>query len=325
MNLRRPNSFQQRCRGALTALETPGLTAAAVLGSAAWIGTVIPAAAIIVPGGGQSDLTLSLKSALAGIDDRAVGFGSAPAAAGLPTPARIEHLRHGAIEMPTRRGPVVVKIAAAVRRVVVARHQAAVHLHHVHRRSTPRIARASVPEPPPPAQPRVATSLHAVNVRPPVSAPKPSTSPPAPAEPKAPAARTPPPAPSLPKAPAAPTPAPPRASAPPASRSEPAVAATKPAPVNASAPAHRATPAAAPDRGSSKPGTDVVSPTVGGGLANGQGDVDQPTAAGDPATPAVAPQDTNAGDAGNDPGNGPGNGNGNGGVGNGNGIGNAKH
>src|SRR5437764_15220827 len=98
MNLRPSFSYQRRFRAALWALETPSLTSAAVLGSAAWIGTAIPAAAILSPSGGagRSDATMSLNSALLGIDDRASAFGLTKRLAvpskenGLPTVAQLE-------------------------------------------------------------------------------------------------------------------------------------------------------------------------------------------------------------------------------------------
>ena len=101
MNLRPPFTFPRRVRATLTALETPSLTSAAVLGSVAWIGTAVPAAAVISPfgHGGQSDSAMSLASALIGIDDRAARFGVTRGAAvhadrdGLPTLARLQALQ----------------------------------------------------------------------------------------------------------------------------------------------------------------------------------------------------------------------------------------
>ena len=126
MNLRPSFSYQRRFRAALSALETPSLTSAAVLGSAAWIGTAIPAAALLAPGAGGSqtdDMTMSLRSALLGIHDNAAGFGlsKSPVAgrpAGVPTLARLEALRSHAEHVVVHVTPIVVQVDAAAKRSV---------------------------------------------------------------------------------------------------------------------------------------------------------------------------------------------------------------
>src|SRR5437868_14159327 len=78
MNLRRSHSYQRRFRAALSALEAPSLTSAAVLGSAACIGTAIPAAALRAPGAGASqtaDMHMSPLRVLRGIHDRGAACG----------------------------------------------------------------------------------------------------------------------------------------------------------------------------------------------------------------------------------------------------------
>src|SRR5436309_4348124 len=126
MNLRRSHSYQRRFRAALSALETPSLTSAAVLGSAAWIGTAIPAAALLAPGAGGSqtdDMTMSLRSALLGIHDSAAGFGlsKSPVAGrpgGVPTLARLEALRSHAEHVVVHVTPIVVQVDGAAKRLV---------------------------------------------------------------------------------------------------------------------------------------------------------------------------------------------------------------
>src|SRR5437763_13216119 len=123
MNLRRSHSYQRRWRAALSALETPSLTSAAVLGSAAWVGTAIPAAAILAPRGShrQGEVTMSLRSAVLGIDDNAAGFGITKSAigssqqAGLPTLERFEALRDRrvTVQLGVRARPIVVQIEPA--------------------------------------------------------------------------------------------------------------------------------------------------------------------------------------------------------------------
>jgi hypothetical protein len=125
--------FHQRCRAALSALETPALTSAAVLGSAAWIGTVIPAAAILAPGGAQSDVTLALKSALVGIDDNTAGLAPALArrrTADAGAPRAVARRKRSC---PLAAGPIVVKIEPAARRLLATSH------------STPQPAKARPP------------------------------------------------------------------------------------------------------------------------------------------------------------------------------------
>src|SRR5256714_4015648 len=121
MNLRPSHSNRRRFRAALSALETPSLTSAAVLGSAAWIGTAIPAAALLAPVAGASqtdDMTMSLRSALLGIHDNAAGFGlsKSPVAGrtgGVPTLARLEALRSHAEHVVIHVTPIVVQVEAA--------------------------------------------------------------------------------------------------------------------------------------------------------------------------------------------------------------------
>src|SRR4051812_24771426 len=120
MNLR-PHSYQRHFRAALSALETPSLTSAAVLGSVAWVGTAIPAAALLNAGGSssQSDMTMSLRSALLGIHDNAAGFGltTTPIVGyrpnRLPTLARLEALRDRAEVVVVHVKPIVVTIEPA--------------------------------------------------------------------------------------------------------------------------------------------------------------------------------------------------------------------
>src|SRR5436853_2188934 len=127
MNLRPSFSYQRRFRAALSALEPPGLTSAAVLGSAAWIGTAIPAAALLAPVAGASqtdDMTMSLRSALLGIHDSAAGFGfsKSPVAGrpgGVPTLARLEALRSHAEHVVVHVTPIVVQVDAAAKRLVL--------------------------------------------------------------------------------------------------------------------------------------------------------------------------------------------------------------
>src|SRR5438093_689078 len=127
MNLRPSFSYQRRFRAALSALETPSLTSAAVLGSAAWIGTAIPAAALLAPGAGASqteDMTMSLRSALLGIHDNAAGFGfsKSPVAGrpgGVPTLARLEALRSHAEHVVVHVTPIVVQVDPAAKRLVL--------------------------------------------------------------------------------------------------------------------------------------------------------------------------------------------------------------
>src|SRR5438067_1769220 len=128
MNLRRSRSYQRHFRAALSALEPPSLTSAAVLGSAAWIGTAIPAAALLAPGAGASqtdDMTMSLRSALLGIHDNAAGFGfsKSPVAGrpgGVPTLARLEALRSHAEHVVVHVTPIVVQVDAAAKRSFVS-------------------------------------------------------------------------------------------------------------------------------------------------------------------------------------------------------------
>jgi hypothetical protein len=128
LNLRPSQSLQRLYRSALSALETPSLTSAAVLGSAAWIGTAIPAAALLDPTGGssQSDVTMSLRSALLGINDSAAGFGvvntisPSTARANLPTLERLAALRDNARAVTVRVQPIVVHIDPKVARAAVA-------------------------------------------------------------------------------------------------------------------------------------------------------------------------------------------------------------
>src|SRR2546423_5512474 len=127
MNLRPSHSNRRRFRAALSALETPSLTSAAVLGSAAWIGTAIPAAALLAPVAGASqtdDMTMSLRSALLGIHDNAAGFGlsKSPVAGrpgGVPTLARLEAVRSHAEHVVVHVTPIVVQVDAAAKRLVL--------------------------------------------------------------------------------------------------------------------------------------------------------------------------------------------------------------
>jgi hypothetical protein len=336
-----------------------------VLGSAAWIGTVLPAATILVPRGTQSDLTVSLRSAVAGIDDTTAGFGPALTAAGLPTPARLARLRDAAAGIRAGRRPIVVKVAPAAERLLAASRASEIE---AARAVAPRAH--ALPEAAAPAR-QTAPRVNAPEQRPRSSAPGGRSPQPQPEQPSA--------GPPAVEEPPASTPesggkSPVIVAPPPIAQSAaPIVTVETPSSIGPGTAASKDTAPNAPAGGQGKhtveldhpepavhgngqanavgqPSAGAAQGNAGGpgnGQANGQADgqangLDQPTPAAD-ANPggqangqANGPDQNNAGGQGNgngqvldgDPGNGNGNGNANGngnGNGNANGNGNGKH
>jgi hypothetical protein len=305
---------------------------------------VIPAATILVPRGTQSDLTVSLKSAIAGIDDTTAGFGPALTAAGLPTPARLARLRDAAADVPAGRRPIVVKVTPAAERLLAASRASEIAAARAAAPRTHALPEAAAP------QPQTAPQVNAPEQRPRGSAPVGSSPQPEPEQPSAPPAADEPPASTpvsggTPPVIIAPTPI--------ATSAPPIVTVDMSTPIG---PGTAASKDAAPNvptggRGKHTGQSDHPQPAVHGngqasalgqpsagaaqanaaGPGNGQANgLDQPTQGADanPGGQANGPDQNNAGGQGNgngqaldgDPGNGNANGNGNGIV-----NGNGKH